>query len=105
MCNKRQGRDTSGEMLSEPVLARCEQRDGTAAGFSQELVHRRLPRDREADERRIERKTDERSDGETEPLIVDFHRDDRDAMGIAVHQVSEVVFGHGADPMRRVECP
>jgi hypothetical protein len=51
----RERRHPAREVLSEPFLVSCEQAEGEAARASQQLVHRSLAADADADERRLER--------------------------------------------------
>ena len=75
-----------------------EQRDGEPAGRAQQLVQRRLVRDRDADERRLERQRDERGDRDPEPLALEVDRDDRHADRVPPHHRSQLVAGrHRAD--------
>ena len=64
----RDRRHAAGEVLRQRELLGAEQRDGEAAGLAQQLVQRGLLRDRDADERRLERQGDERRDRQAEPL-------------------------------------
>ena len=86
-------RDATGEMLGEPVLPGCEERDRAAAGLAEELVQRRLAEDREADERRVEREADERADRQPAPLPAGVDRDDGDAGREAAEERAELVHG------------
>ena len=68
-------RHAAGEVLRELLLLGGEQRERALAGFPQQLVDRRLPCDRDADERRLERERDERRDGQPYALPVRVDRD------------------------------
>ena len=74
----RDRRHPTCEMLGQRFLALGEQRDAARARLAQELVQRRVPRDREAYERRLQRETDERAHGQPERLTADLDRHDSD---------------------------
>ena len=84
----RDRRHAAREVLREPHLVAGEQRDREAARLAQQLVQRRLARDRDPDERRLERERDERADRQAEPLALDVDRDDGDPDGEAAHHRS-----------------
>jgi hypothetical protein len=74
----------------ESFLRAAEDADAEAIGAPEQLVQRRLPADRDADQRRVERERDERGDGQPEPLAFDVDRDDRHARRHPSHQAAQL---------------
>ena len=72
-------RHAAGEVLRELLLFGGEHRERALAGLPQQLVDRRLPCDRHADERRLEREGDKRGDGQADALPARVDRHHRDA--------------------------
>jgi hypothetical protein len=70
-------------MLCERLLIGAEQRHGERPRLAQELVERRLARDRDTDERRLEREGREGRDGQADPLTAGIDADDGDAARMA----------------------
>ena len=85
---ERDRRDAAREVLRQVRLIAAEDRDGPLRRAAQRLVQRRVDRDRDADEPRLERERDERRDGEPRAAAVDLGDDDRDAGGPAPEQGS-----------------
>src|SRR5581483_574937 len=75
---ERDRRHTAREVLREVVLIARENRGAPLVRVAQHLVQRRLARDRDADERRLERERDERRDGQAGTAAVELRDDDRD---------------------------
>ena len=62
-----------------------------------ENMHRRLPRYRDADERRLQRQRDERVERQSQPFADNVHRQHGDAVRHAPHERTHVGRGaHGA---------
>src|SRR5262249_50455250 len=93
-------RHATREVLREPVLALRQQAEREAAGTPQQLVHRRLPVDRDADQRGLERKGHERRDGEAEPLAVGVDRQHGDAVGEPAHELAQLAHPASSSPRR-----
>jgi len=87
----REGRNSPREVLGDPFLIAREQAEGETTRPAKQLVHRRLPAHAHADERRLERKPDERADGEAEPLPSEVHGQGGDPGGEASQQETKVV--------------
>ena len=77
------------EVLREPVLPVGEQAEREPARAPEELVHRRLPVDRHADERRLERERHQRADRQAQTLALRVHRQHGDAVRESLHQIPE----------------
>ena len=92
------------EVLREVHLIGRQDRYRARARLPEELVGGRLPRDRDPDERRVERERDERRDREPDPLRAGGDRDHRDAGGHPLEDVPELCRrGHGAPMLRSTE--
>ena len=98
-------RHAAREVLREVLLVAREQRRRPLARVAQQLVQRRLERDRDADERRVQRQRDERRDRQPVPAPVDLGDDDRDPRRPAPKKRTLLgpAFLHGAEPSRVVE--
>jgi len=68
---------------------------GPQSGFAQELVHGRLPADRDSEERRLERERDQRADGQAQAFPRGVDRENRDSRGEAAQQCAKLVAGLG----------
>jgi hypothetical protein len=95
---ERNRRHSAGEVLRERDLIGSEDRDSEATRSAQQLVQRRLPSDRDRDERWLERNGHERGNGQPEPLAFAVDGDDADPDRVAAHHLAELVAArHGDD--------
>jgi hypothetical protein len=75
-------------VLREPVLPVGEQAERESARTPQELVHRRLPVDRHADQRRLDRQRDQRAHRQAQLLAVRVDGQHSDAVREPPHQIA-----------------
>jgi len=84
---ERDRRHAAPEVLREPVLPVGEQAEREPARPAQELVHRRLPVDRHADQRRLDRQRHQRADRQAQLLALRVDRQHGDAVWESPHQI------------------
>jgi hypothetical protein len=88
---ERDRRHPAGEVLCQGLLALGEHAHGELVRAAQQLVQRRVPPDRNPDERGIQGQRDERSDRQADALAGEIDRDDGDPGWEAAHDRTKLV--------------